>query len=87
MKKQPRHQGRKDRPSHTANSIPVPIKGLIAEANAGVDQCGATMNRQKIVVRIETSPSAGGVSKHRVTATITVATALHGQPWDGVLGP
>lgn len=43
---------RKKRQPRTADSIPVSVKGLIAEANAGVDQCGATMDRQKIVIRI-----------------------------------
>lgn len=78
---------RKKRQCHNIDSIPVSIKGLIAEANARVDQRGATMNRQKIVIWIKTSPSAGSVSKHRVTATITVATALHFQSWNDILGP
>lgn len=77
--KQPR-QGRTDRQPPAEGCVPVSVQGLIAEANAGVDQRGATVNGQEILVGIEAGPSAGGVTKHGVTAPVAVATAMHFQP-------
>lgn len=43
---------RKERQPHAKACVPVSIQGLIAEANAGVDQRGTTMNGQEILVGI-----------------------------------
>lgn len=70
--------------AHSHDSIPVSIKGLIAKANAGVDQGRTTLNGQKILVWIKTGSCAGGVTKHRATATVTVTTAVHFYSWNGL---
>lgn len=71
--------------SRTKDSIPVSIKGFIAEANAGVDQCWTTVNREKIFVWIKTGSSASSVTKHRITAMVTVTTTVHFYSWKVVL--
>lgn len=63
--------------SYDKDSIPVSIKGLIAEANAGVDQCWATINREKVFIGIQTSPGASSVTKHRIAASVAVTTTVH----------
>lgn len=35
------------------------------------------MNREEILIWVKTSPSAGRVTKHRITAPVTVTTAVH----------
>lgn len=67
-------------PSHATKPVPVSIQGFIAKANAGVDQGRTTMDGEEVFIWIETRPSAGGVTKHRVAATVAVTTAMHPDP-------
>ena len=42
------------------------------------------MNWEEILIWVKTSPSAGRVTKHRITAPVTVATAVHFYPRNDV---